>query len=282
MYGLQWSGLQVYGILERSPSIRALRVSKYTVMTYRCTQLTWYDIWPTLQVLIFVSFGGGVSQFSALKWLLSLDCCGEWFSLPASFSSWPILVGGSKQGGWYRRGQPHAPVVQIRKVGQNHIYTVYIQYIWQGNHQIYGHIWCIYTVLANPTGTHPFEKTHSLNEHIPEQHTPLTTHTHTHLCLCAHRNKQTQARHARPHTQINTHALSLSLSLSLSHTHTHTHTHTNTHTNTQTRTNTICCRSCTVVALTLWCICGYYASVREAFVISVVSLSLFKPKVSTA
>ena len=37
------------------------------------------------------------------------------------------------------------------RVDQNHIYTVYIQYFWQGNHQIYGHIWCIYTVVANPT-----------------------------------------------------------------------------------------------------------------------------------
>jgi len=38
----------------------------------------------------------------------------------------------------------------IRRVGQNHIYTVHIRYFWQGNHQIYGHIRCIYTVLANP------------------------------------------------------------------------------------------------------------------------------------
>jgi hypothetical protein len=37
------------------------------------------------------------------------------------------------------------------RVGQNHIYTVYIRYFWQGNHQIYGHIRCIYTVLANTT-----------------------------------------------------------------------------------------------------------------------------------
>jgi len=35
--------------------------------------------------------------------------------------------------------------------GQNYIYTVCIRYFWQGNHQIYGHIRCIYTVLANPT-----------------------------------------------------------------------------------------------------------------------------------
>jgi hypothetical protein len=36
------------------------------------------------------------------------------------------------------------------RVGQNHTYTVYIQYFWQGNRQIYGHIRCVYTVLANP------------------------------------------------------------------------------------------------------------------------------------
>ena len=42
-------------------------------------------------------------------------------------------------------------VLHIFKVGQNHIYTVHIRYFWQGNHQIYGHIRCIYTVLANPT-----------------------------------------------------------------------------------------------------------------------------------
>ena len=34
-------------------------------------------------------------------------------------------------------------------IGQHHIYTVYAIF-WQGDHQIYGHIRCIYTVLANP------------------------------------------------------------------------------------------------------------------------------------
>jgi len=37
------------------------------------------------------------------------------------------------------------------RVGQNHIYNIYIRDSWQKNHQIYGHIRCIYTVLANPT-----------------------------------------------------------------------------------------------------------------------------------
>ena len=36
------------------------------------------------------------------------------------------------------------------RVGQNHIYTMYIRYFWQGNHHTYGHIRCVYTVLANP------------------------------------------------------------------------------------------------------------------------------------
>ena len=39
----------------------------------------------------------------------------------------------------------------VCRVGQNYIYTVYIRYFWQGNHQIYGHLRCIYTVLANPS-----------------------------------------------------------------------------------------------------------------------------------
>jgi len=45
----------------------------------------------------------------------------------------------------------HAAALHMRRVGQNHVYTVHIRYFWQGINQIYGHIWCIYTVLANPT-----------------------------------------------------------------------------------------------------------------------------------
>ena len=31
----------------------------------------------------------------------------------------------------------------MNRVGQNHKYTVYIRYFWQGNHQIYGHIYTV-------------------------------------------------------------------------------------------------------------------------------------------
>jgi len=37
------------------------------------------------------------------------------------------------------------------RVGQNHLCTVCIQYFWQGTRQMYGHVQCIYWVLANPT-----------------------------------------------------------------------------------------------------------------------------------
>ena len=35
----------------------------------------------------------------------------------------------------------------MTRVGQDHIYTVYIRYLWLEDHQIYGHIRCIYTVF---------------------------------------------------------------------------------------------------------------------------------------
>ena len=39
--------------------------------------------------------------------------------------------------------------IVIIGVGQNYIHTVYTRYFWQGNHQIYGHLRCTYTVLPN-------------------------------------------------------------------------------------------------------------------------------------
>jgi hypothetical protein len=41
--------------------------------------------------------------------------------------------------------------VYIRFWPTLHIYAVYKRCFWQGNHHTYGHIRCIYTVLANPT-----------------------------------------------------------------------------------------------------------------------------------
>ena len=49
---------------------------------------------------------------------------------------------------------PHTGGVRtvMIRVGLNHIEcTVYTRYFWQEKRQIYGHIQCIYTVLANPS-----------------------------------------------------------------------------------------------------------------------------------
>jgi hypothetical protein len=79
----------------------------------------------------------------------------------------------------------------MTRVGQNHMYSVNIRYFWQGNHQIYGHIRCIYTVLANPTNdpcTHAAHVRHHLfcwlaapaPSGIPTVYITCTKHTHPH------------------------------------------------------------------------------------------------------
>ena len=45
----------------------------------------------------------------------------------------------------------HIQCIYIRFWPTLHIYAVYKRCFWQGNHHTYGHIRCIYTVLANPT-----------------------------------------------------------------------------------------------------------------------------------
>jgi hypothetical protein len=60
------------------------------------------------------------------------------------------------------------------RVGQNHIYTVYIRWFWQENHQIYGHIRCIYTVLANPHLYTPWAKHLSRPKLCSSCFSPLT------------------------------------------------------------------------------------------------------------
>jgi len=51
----------------------------------------------------------------------------------------------------YRRIYTYGRIYTVRIYGTDIcICGVYIQYFWQRNHQIYGHIRCMYTVLANP------------------------------------------------------------------------------------------------------------------------------------
>jgi hypothetical protein len=49
---------------------------------------------------------------------------------------------------WSIHNQAYRDRCVMIRVGQDHIYTVYKRYFWQGNHQIYGLIRCIFTILA--------------------------------------------------------------------------------------------------------------------------------------
>jgi len=130
-----------------------------------------------------------------------------------------VLPGTWKRHIAYRHTQKHVHMHMFR-VGQNHIYHIYmvcIRYFWQGNHQIYGHIRCIYTVLPtlpmfltllNSTGlkwtcqntaqqSHAHAHTHSythVSDLVPQwgyggrhaKHSPTKPRTHTHTQTRTH------------------------------------------------------------------------------------------------
>ena len=100
-----------------------------------------------------------------------LHQCGEWFSTACvvffsffqahclSFSVACFLVPKSTQSHLLNLPPlplplhaPQHPLIPL-PVGQSHIYTytVHVRFFWQGDHQIYGHVRCMFTVLANPT-----------------------------------------------------------------------------------------------------------------------------------
>ena len=49
---------------------------------------------------------------------------------------------------WLREFSKHKNTqCKMCRVGQNHLLMVYIRYLWQGNHQTYGHVRWIYTLF---------------------------------------------------------------------------------------------------------------------------------------
>ena len=63
------------------------------------------------------------------------------------------------------------------RVGKNQTFigrSMYKRYFWQGDHHTYGHVQCVYTVLANPT--------HLKNERKLIYVLRPYAHTHT-LCI---------------------------------------------------------------------------------------------------
>ena len=164
---------------------------------------------------------------------------------------------------------------RIVRVGQGHIYTVHTRYFWQGNHQIYGHKWCIYTILANPTsctklrrrnGAYEGNQAHVHTYTIVRANTRTRTHTrahiHTHILKNTHifvcsitrgwdaLHRFPTASHARAHTHshrsktrtclfaVYPEGEMLFMDFRRLHTRACTHTHTHTHTHTRTRTHT--------------------------------------------
>jgi hydrogenase maturation factor len=119
---------------------------------------------------------------------------------------------------WYGPGQPlsfvvkaalhtgsncmHLPpplctICDMYRVGQNHIYTVYIRYFWQGNFQIYGYIRCIYTVLANPKYVQQPSTEKCIfiaHSHSPVESTPIAARNHPHR-----KEKHYLGVHQQPH-----------------------------------------------------------------------------------
>ena len=80
---------------------------------------------------------------------------GVWYVVSREFGVVTLQLFASSQAGKCLPSQGERPLGvgtrHVSRVGQNHTYTVYIRYFWQGSHQIYGHARCKYTVLANRT-----------------------------------------------------------------------------------------------------------------------------------
>jgi len=114
-----------------------------------------------------------------------------------------------------------------------YIYGVYTVF-WQGNHQRYGHIRCIYTVLADPTHTH-IQTNKALTAYIT-QYTFTRKHTYP-------APKDLTLRwNTHTHTHTHTHTLT--------HAHTHTHTHIHTHACAH-RKGTVSTLACVTMNMTL-------------------------------
>jgi hypothetical protein len=94
-------------------------------------------------------YGAGQAYAGAMlnqQWVSSVSS--TWSSLARVgqnhiYGAYTVLLAG-------RSPYIRSYTLHIYGSGQPYIYAVHIRYFWQGNHHIYGHIRCRYTVLANP------------------------------------------------------------------------------------------------------------------------------------
>ena len=150
------------------------------------------------------------------------------------------------------------------------VYMVYTRYSGQGNHQlytaiyggvfvrsrmvhIYGHVWCIYTVIyvaciwSGPILMYKLDSkkgkgvAHMLLEYLNRDHKLCTGGLFSccsHLwCACVSRCTQALRVRTYIHARAHTHACTHSHTLTHMHAHTCMHTHTHTHAHTHTHTH---------------------------------------------
>ena len=133
------------------------------------------------------------------------------------------------------------------RVGQNHIYTVCIRYFWQENHQIYSHMRCMFTVLANPSYVCacPYfcsmplgvclDTPNTCCRRPPHTHS-FSTHTHTSTLLYAltylpsFTHSCIHPWHAHIYPPLRTHISTLLHALTFPPSFTHSHIHPPSHT----------------------------------------------------
>ena len=145
----------------------------------------------------------------------------------------------------------------IHRVGQNHIYTVYIRYFgreitkYTVIYGVYIRFWptlkrCVAHRMGAPQPAHDTRRHTNKPSHNTQKHTNIHTHTYTHSCsvrgtanwfsvLSSSIGHGTHIQtHVHIHTTIHlysthTYRHSHTRAAALSHTHTHTHTHTYIH-----------------------------------------------------
>jgi hypothetical protein len=115
-----------------------------------------HSVWPTLQMPCAIWFASRSKYFARThthiytqptsEGTLLLDSLCAPFQQSQTGDLWPKTCSKSRSNEACVKRRWH-----MSRVGHNHIYTVYIRYFWLGNHQIYSHVRCIYTVLANLT-----------------------------------------------------------------------------------------------------------------------------------
>ena len=98
--------------------------------------------WYPLSILSKTSFCGYTSEQRTthlvwMVWMVWMVWCGRFLHIVSLYTH-------AQNPEHKAADRLDVPSLGICRVGQDHKYTVHIRYFWQGNHQIYGHIRCIY------------------------------------------------------------------------------------------------------------------------------------------